>query len=372
MHDLLKPPINTLAPNSPKPIKHSSPGPLVLKVPKCVSSGRCSPEGAESPESSQTSSSPTDKKTPPRRFKPKSPKKFTPGRQAIGSPKTPSNDKTAKLELTNSNLVREKFNLIEEVESLKEKLKKVRKQQQKSAKDAKDAKSKLENSKPLENKDSGLSETDTETTDLRKQVSELVEKLEKSEAEKEEALTKQRDLMTDVFNLESEVKNVLFEMKRLVSDAQRSDMRLQLELVETKAIQQKAESDLENMKLSYQSEQASFTAIQQENASLRNKLMKTEKILKNLRTMHTVEQKMTAENDVGHDIENLKKLLAQSDAKLQKAQSESSNLRIKCNMFEKQNFSLNDAKIQLDERVKYLERLNPRCLSNDKENVPKY
>lgn len=224
----------------------------------------------------------------------------------------------------------------------------------------------------MESKDSGLSETDTETTDLRKQVSELVEKLEKSEAEKEESLSKQRELMTDVFNLESEIKNVLFEMKKLVSDAQRSDMRLQLQLVETKAVQQKAESDLEKMKVSYQSEQASFTAIQQENASLRNKLMKTEKILKNLRTMHSVEQKMTQESDVDPDMENMKKLLAQSDVKLQKTQAESSNLRIRCNMIEKQNFSLNEAKIQLEERVKYLERLNPRCLSNDKEHVPQY
>lgn len=122
MHDLLKPPIKNLIPNSPKPIRISSPGPLILKVPNTVSE-RCSPEGAESPES-QTSSSPTDQKTPPRRFKPKSPKKFTPGRQAVNSPKTPSNEWAAKLESTNSNLVREKFNLIEEVESLKEKLKK--------------------------------------------------------------------------------------------------------------------------------------------------------------------------------------------------------------------------------------------------------
>ena len=128
MHDLLKPPINNLVPNSPKPIRISSPGPLILKVPNSVNE-RCSPEGAESPESSQTSSSPNDQKTPPRRFKPKSPKKFTPGRQVLNSPQTPSNDYAAKLESTNSNLVREKFNLIEEVESLKEKLKKVRKQQ---------------------------------------------------------------------------------------------------------------------------------------------------------------------------------------------------------------------------------------------------
>lgn len=66
---------------------------------------------------------------------------------------------------------------------------------------------------------------------------------------------------------------------------------------------------------------------------------------------------MTQENDVDPDLETMKKLLAQNDVKLQKSQAESSNLRIRCNMIEKQNFSLNDAKIQLEERVKYLERL---------------
>jgi len=81
---------------------------------------------------------------------------------------------------------------------------------------------------------------------------------------------------------------------------------------------------------------------------------------------------MTQESDVDPDMENMKKLLAQSDVKLQKTQAESSNLRIRCNMIEKQNFSLNEAKIQLEERVKHLERLNPRCLSNDKEHVPQY